>query len=67
MLNLLSMNSRVMTDKLQDWQRRATEQARNLGHVTDGYIRDNTWVAIATAAALGCVLGFVLTHPRESD
>lgn len=61
------MNSRVMTDKLQDWQKRAKEQARYWGETTDTYIRDNTWIAIASAAALGCVLGFLLTHPRESD
>ncbi len=59
------MNSREMTEKIQDWQERAKEQARNLGQLTDGYIRDNTWIAIAVAASLGCVLGFLLTHPGE--
>ncbi len=56
------MNTRIMTDKFQDWQNKAKETATNLGQATDRYVRDNTWMTIAIAAALGCVLGFLLTN-----
>ncbi len=55
------MNTRAMTDKMQDWQKRAGETARNVGQATDQYVRDNTWMSIAIAAALGCLLGFMLS------
>ena len=54
------MNTREMADKVQDWQQRASESARNLGYVTDEYVRENTWTTIAVAAAIGCVLGYLL-------
>ena len=54
-----------MTDKFQDWQKRATETARNVGQATDHYVRDNTWTTIAMAAVLGCVLGYLLASRGE--
>ncbi len=54
------MNTREMTDKVQDWQRRATEKARDFGYATDEYVRENTWTTIAVAAVIGCVLGYLL-------
>ncbi len=59
------MNSRLMADKVQDWQRRATEQARTVGRATDSYVRDSTWMAVAIAAALGCLLGFLLSNRED--
>ena len=61
------MNTRQVTDKLQDWQRLAGEQARNAGQVTDRYVRENTWTTIAIAAAVGCLLGFLLANRGEED
>jgi len=54
-----------MTDKFQDWQRRATETARNVGQATDEYVRENTWKTIVIAAAVGCLLGYLLANRGE--
>jgi len=59
------MNTREMTGKFQDWQRRATERARDMGEVTDQYVRENTWTTIAIAAVLGCVIGYLIAHQRD--
>jgi ElaB/YqjD/DUF883 family membrane-anchored ribosome-binding protein len=59
------MNTREMTDRIQDWQKRATETARNVGKATDEYVRENTWTTIAIAAAVGCVVGFLLGRRRD--
>ncbi|HWI58893.1 MAG TPA: DUF883 C-terminal domain-containing protein [Bacillota bacterium] len=59
------MNKREMTDKFQDWQKRATETAKTFGQTTDQYVRENTWTTIAIAAVLGCVLGFVLANRED--
>ena len=54
------MNTKEMTGKMQDWQRRATERARDMGQATDQYVRENTWTTIAIAALLGCVIGYLI-------
>lgn len=59
------MNTREMSDKFQDWQKRATEKARDVGQATDQYVRDNTWSTIAIAAVIGCVLGYLLASRGE--
>ena len=59
------MNTREMTDKLQDWQRRATERARDMGQMTDQYIRENTWTTVAIAALLGCVIGYLIANQKD--
>ena len=59
------MNARVVTEKMQDWQKRATEVAQNAGEVTDRYVRDNTWTTVAVAAVLGCVVGYLLASRRD--
>jgi ElaB/YqjD/DUF883 family membrane-anchored ribosome-binding protein len=56
------MNTRTMTDKFQEWQKRATEAAKNASNVSDRYVRDNTWKTVAFAAILGCMVGYFLTH-----
>jgi len=56
------MNTRSMTYKFKDWQKTATETAKNVGDVSDRYVRDNTWTTIAVAAILGCVVGYLLTN-----
>ena len=58
------MKTRELTDKLQDWQERATETARNVSEVTDRYVHENTWTTIAIAAVLGCIVGYLLA-PRD--
>ncbi len=59
------MNTREMTDKLQDWQKRAGETARNVGQATDQYVRENTWSTVAFAVIVGCVVGFLLGSRRD--
>jgi len=54
-----------MTDKLQDWQKRATKTARNIGEATDDYVHENTWTTIALAAVLGCIFGYLLAGRRD--
>lgn len=56
------MNTSDITDRIQDLQKRATKAAKNVGQVTDDYVRDNTWTSIACAAMLGCVVGFLLAR-----
>lgn len=59
------MNTRGMTDKLQDLQKRISETARTVGGSTDQYVRENTWSSIAFAAVIGCVIGFLLGNRRD--
>jgi ElaB/YqjD/DUF883 family membrane-anchored ribosome-binding protein len=59
------MNTRGMTDKLQDWQKRVGESAKTVGQATDQYVRENTWTSLGFAAVLGCVLGFLLAKSRD--
>jgi ElaB/YqjD/DUF883 family membrane-anchored ribosome-binding protein len=54
-----------MTDKLQDWQKRAGERARDFSRATDGYVRENTWTTVAIAAVIGCLLGYLLSSRGE--
>ena len=59
------METREMTDKLQDLRKRATETARNLSEVTDRYVRDNAWVTLACIAVVGCIIGYALARRRD--
>ncbi len=59
------MNTQEMTDKFQDWQRRAGETVRNFGQTTDQYVRENTWRTIAIAGVIGCVLGYLLASRND--
>jgi ElaB/YqjD/DUF883 family membrane-anchored ribosome-binding protein len=59
------MNTQDVTDRVQDWQRKAREAARNWGSTTGHYVRENTWTTIAVAAVLGCVVGYLLAGRRE--
>ncbi len=59
------MKTREITGKFQDWQKRATETARDFGQTTDQYVHENTWMALGIAAMLGCVIGFWLASSRD--
>jgi ElaB/YqjD/DUF883 family membrane-anchored ribosome-binding protein len=59
------MNKTDVTNRIQDWQKKATETARNMGQTTDQYVRENTWSTLAIAAILGCVVGYFLTGDRD--
>jgi ElaB/YqjD/DUF883 family membrane-anchored ribosome-binding protein len=62
---LAAMNTSDVTEKIQDYQRRATEATRNACKVTDEYVHDNVWTTVAAAAVLGCVIGFFLGRGRD--
>jgi len=59
------MNTREMSEKIQDWQKRASETARNIGEATDDYVHENTWTTIALSALLGCIFGYFLAGRRD--
>ncbi len=61
------MNTREMSGKFQDWQQKATDAAKNMGTVTDRYVRDNTWATVAIAAVVGCAIGYLLAGSREEE
>jgi len=54
-----------MSEKIQDWQKRASETARNIGEATDDYVHENTWTTIALSALLGCIFGYFLAGRRD--
>ena len=62
---LAAMKTSDVTDKLQDFQQRATETAKNVCTATDDYVHDNVWTSVALAAVVGCVVGFFLGRGRD--
>ena len=59
------MKTTDVTDKLQDFQKRATETAQNVCQATDEYVHENAWTSVAFAAVAGCVVGFFLGRGRD--
>lgn len=59
------MNTNDVTERLQDFQQKATESARNACRATDEYVHDNVWTSVAIAAVAGCVVGFFLGRGRD--
>ena len=62
---LPSMNTNDVTERLQDFQKRATEAARNVCEATDEYVHENAWTSVALAVVTGCVIGFLLGRGRD--
>ena len=61
------MNKTEITNRVQEWQKRATETARNLGQTTDQYVRENTWSTLAVAVVLGCIVGYLVSGSRSEE
>jgi ElaB/YqjD/DUF883 family membrane-anchored ribosome-binding protein len=59
------MKTNELTDRLQDFQQRAAETARNVRDVTDEYVHENAWTSVAIAALAGCLIGFFLGRGRD--
>lgn len=62
---LAPMKTNELTDRLQDFQQRAAETARNVRDVTDEYVHENAWTSVAIAALAGCLIGFFLGRGRD--
>ena len=61
------MNKAEFTNRVQAWQKRASETARNLGQTTDHYVRENTWSTLAVAVILGCIVGYLVSGSRSEE
>jgi ElaB/YqjD/DUF883 family membrane-anchored ribosome-binding protein len=48
--------------KLQDLQDDAVDRAKAAARVTDDFVRDNPWQAIGAAAALGFLVGVLISR-----
>ena len=59
------MNTNDVTERLQDFQQKATDSARNAARATDEYVHDDVWTSVAIAAVVGCVFGFFLGRGRD--
>lgn len=59
------MKTSDVTDRLQDWQKKVGESARNVGEATHHYVHENTWSSIAIAAVFGCLIGYLLGNRRD--
>jgi ElaB/YqjD/DUF883 family membrane-anchored ribosome-binding protein len=59
------MKTRELSGKIEDWQQKISEAARDAGEATDDYVHEHTWSSIAFAAVIGCVFGFLLGNRRE--
>jgi ElaB/YqjD/DUF883 family membrane-anchored ribosome-binding protein len=46
--------------RLREVQNRVTETAKNVSNVTDEYVHDHPWQTVAIAAAVGCIIGFLI-------
>jgi len=51
---------------IQDWQKKVSSKAKDMGNATDDYVHENTWSSIAFAAVIGCVVGFLMGN-RQQD
>jgi ElaB/YqjD/DUF883 family membrane-anchored ribosome-binding protein len=48
--------------RLQELQGEAVDRARDAAHATDDYVHDNPWQAVGVAAAVGFVVGMLMTR-----
>jgi len=48
--------------RLQEMQGDAVDRARDAARATDDYVHDNPWKAVGAAAAVGFVVGMLMTR-----
>ena len=53
---------RVASEKMVDLQLAAVEKSKAAARVTDDYVHENPWAAIGIAAALGFLVGLVVSR-----
>jgi ElaB/YqjD/DUF883 family membrane-anchored ribosome-binding protein len=58
------VEAKLLTAKLrlQELQGQAMDQARDAARATDDYVHDNPWQAIGVAAAVGFLVGLVISR-----
>jgi ElaB/YqjD/DUF883 family membrane-anchored ribosome-binding protein len=58
------VEAKLLTAKLrlQELQGQAMDQARDAARATDDYVHDNPWQAIGVAAAVGFLVGLVVSR-----
>ena len=49
-------------NKLSDAQRALVDRTKEYAQVTDSYVRDNPWVAIAVGAGIGLLVGLLIAR-----
>lgn len=49
-------------NRLREVQQRIGDTAKNVTHATDEYVHDHPWQTVAIAAAIGCLLGFLIAN-----
>ena len=59
------MNTSDVTERLQDFHKKATDKARDAFDATHEYVHENAWTSVAVAALFGCVVGFFLGRGRD--
>lgn len=47
---------------LSDIQRLVTEKSKKAATATDEFVRENPWAALGVAAAIGCVVGLLISR-----
>ena len=45
-----------------DVQRLVTEKSKEAATATDEFVRENPWAALGVAAAVGCLVGFLISR-----
>lgn len=47
---------------LSDIQRLVTKKSKEAATATDEFVRENPWAALGVAAAVGCLVGFLISR-----
>lgn len=47
---------------LSDIQRLVTKRGKEAATATDEFVRENPWAALGVAAAVGCLVGFLISR-----
>ncbi len=53
---------REAKEKLVSAERTAVEKAKQAAQVTDGYVHDHPWQAVGVAAAVGILIGMLISR-----
>ena len=48
--------------KLEDIQKLLTEKGKEAATATDEFVRENPWTALGIAAAVGCLVGYLISR-----